>query len=243
MATTEAQAKTELKEMYDDLAASYDRFYQSAAGQYFMGRKIATLLKLAPFAHGSHLLEIGCANGIYSVALAQRGFQVTGLDLSPQCVSAATAKAKQANLPNCRFITGDAEALSQVANNTFDGAFSFSALRYLARPDLAIREIYRVLRPGGLAVVDFPNKLSPWFTLLKPRLTGETHIHDHQYTTGYVRSLLRNAGFQQIAVRRILYTPKTIPDGLLPVMKVVDFIGELPGLNQFASIIIAGGVK
>lgn len=244
MTTTDTQVKLELKEMYDQLAAHYDAIYRTPAGQYFMNRKIDTMLKLAAFPQGSHLLEVGCANGVYTFALAKLGFQMTGLDLSPDCVHIATQQAKRAGLTHINFTVGDAESLSQFDDNTFDGVISFSALRYVPNLAKAIRELYRVLRPGGIAVVDFPNKWSPWFTFMKPLLTGQTHIHDHQYTTGQIKRTLQEAGFRKVSLRRILYTPKTIPGWALPAMKVIDYVGErTPGFNQLASIIIVGGHK
>jgi ubiquinone/menaquinone biosynthesis C-methylase UbiE len=245
MTTTDTQrAKSELKEMYDRLAAKYDRSYRIAAGQYFMNRKIDAMLKLAVFPQGSHLLEVGCANGVYTFELARRGFQMTGLDLSPECVRTATQKAEQLGLPYLNFTVGDAEALVQFEDNTFDGVISFSTLRYVYNPAKAIQEIYRVLRSGGIAVVDFPNKRSPWFTFLKPLLTGKTHIHDHQYTTAQIKRMLQEAGFRKVSACRILYTHKSTPGWALPVMKTIDYVGErTPGLNQFASIVMAGGHK
>jgi ubiquinone/menaquinone biosynthesis C-methylase UbiE len=244
MTTTDAQVKAELKEMYDELAAEYDAVYRPPAGQYFMNRKVNTMLELTAFPRGSHLLEVGCANGVYTFELARLGFQMTGLDLSPECVRVATQQAERAGLSHIDFTVGDAETLSQFEDNTFDGVISFSVLRYVSDPARAIREIHRVLRPGGMAVVDFPNKRSPWFTFLKPLLTGQTHIHDHQYTTGQVKRMLQEAGFQKLSLRRILYTPKTIPGWALPVMRIIDYVGErTPGFNQFASIIMAGGRK
>jgi hypothetical protein len=95
-----------------------------------------------------------------------------------------------------------------------------------------------------MAVVDFPNKWSPWFTLMKPLVTGKTHIHDHQYTTAQIKRMLQTAGFQEVSARRILYTHKSMPDWSLPAMKTIDFIGErTPGLNLFSSIIMAKGRK
>jgi len=91
--------------------------------------------------------------------------------------------------------------------------------------------------------VDFPNKRSPWFNYLKPWLTGTRHIHDHHYLTQEVKSFLQNAGFQEILIKRILYTPKLIKPILLKFMKCVDFVGELPILNNFASIIMCRGRK
>jgi ubiquinone/menaquinone biosynthesis C-methylase UbiE len=129
MKTTDTQVKLELREMYDQVAEKYDAAYRSLAGQYFMKHKIRTMLKLAAFPQGSHLLEVGCANGVYTFELARYGFKVTGLDLSPECVHVASQKAEQLGLTQVKFTAGDAEKLSQFEDNTFDGVFSFSVLR------------------------------------------------------------------------------------------------------------------
>jgi len=90
----------------------------------------------------------------------------------------------------------------------------------------------------------FPNKRSPWFNYLKPLLTGETHIHDNQYSTSECKMFLKNAGFREVKAKRILYTPKSTPSYLLGVMKGVDFIGErMPVINEFAAIIMCRGIK
>ena len=148
------------------------------------------------------------------------------------------------NINNVKFLVGDAERLSMFSDNTFDGVISFSTLRYVPNPQKAINEIFRVIKKGKSAVVDFPNKRSPWFNYLKPLLTGETHIHDNQYSTSECKMFLKNAGFRDVKAKRILYTPKSTPSYLLGVMKVVDFIGErMPVINEFAAIIMCRGIK
>jgi len=148
------------------------------------------------------------------------------------------------NINNVKFLVGDAERLSMFSDNTFDGVISFSTLRYVPNPQKAINEIFRVIKKGKSAVVDFPNKRSPWFNYLKPLLTGETHIHDNQYSTSECKMFLKNAGFREVKAKRILYTPKSTPSYLLGVMKGVDFIGErMPVINEFAAIIMCRGIK
>jgi ubiquinone/menaquinone biosynthesis C-methylase UbiE len=236
------RAKADLRGMYDALAPSYSGAYSSPAGRYFMSRKIDAMLSMAEFSSGDRLLEVGCADGVYTLEVAMRGFRVTGVDLSPECVRVAAERARRDDARGVSFAVADAETLVDLADASFDGAFSFSTLRYLYAPQAAVAQIRRVIRPGAVAVVDFPNRRSPWFTLLKPLLTGRTHVHDHHYTTSEAAAMMRAAGFREIEARRILFTPKTTPDWALPVMRAVDFLGErTPGLNRLASIIVVRG--
>jgi len=235
--------KNDLEQLYNSLADTYGDAYESKAGKYFLMRKLQTAFSLGDFGKGASVLEVGCADGPYSIALAKMGFSVTGLDLSSECVKQAAQTADQAGIGNVTFVTGDAEDLSMFPDNTFDSVVSFSCLRYFENPQKAINEIYRVLKKGKRAVIDFPNRFCPWFKYLKPVVTGTTHIHDHQFSKKDVESFLEAAGFSEIKTKRILYTPKQIKAFLLPLMKAIDFVGELPLLNQFAAIIISSGQK
>jgi len=238
------RVKADLREMYNRLADGYSTAFDSAAGRYFMRRKIEAMLDLGRFTRGGHLVEIGCADGAFTLEIGRLGFRITGLDLSPECIRVAAQRVRQAGLTELNFAVADAENLTNICDDTFDGAFSFSALRYVSDAAASIRELFRVVRCGAAVVVDFPNSWSPWFTFLKPLLTGETHIHDHRYTTGQVVAMMQAAGFRDVTARRILFTPKTTPGWILPALKAADYIGErTPGLNQLAAIIMVGGRK
>ncbi|MFH0777400.1 MAG: class I SAM-dependent methyltransferase [Candidatus Eisenbacteria bacterium] len=241
MATQEV--KQDLRTLYDNRAGIYGTRFGTPAGNYYLWRKINTALALAKFEKGSHILDVGCASGHYTLEFAKLGFRITGVDLSPECIKLAGERAKKAGIDNLELMVGDAEDLSMFQNDTFDGAISFSCLRYLPSPQKAINEMFRVVKRQKPVVVDFPNRRSPWFNYLKPWFTGSRHIHDHFYLTNEVVAFLGNAGFQGISATRILYTPKSTWPALLKIMKLVDVVGELPLLNQFAAIIMCAARK
>jgi ubiquinone/menaquinone biosynthesis C-methylase UbiE len=177
------------------------------------------------------------------VEFAKLGFRMTGLDLSPECTRLGVQRAKEAGIGGVEFMVGDAENLSIFPDNTFDGLISFSCLRYVPNPQKAVHEMFRVVKRHRPIAVDFPNRRSPWFNYLKPWFAGTRHIHDHFYLTSEAIAFLRNAGFEEILAKRILYTPKSTWPALLGVMKGVDVIGELPLINQFAAIIMCAARK
>lgn len=211
---------------------------------YFRRRKVETALALGGFRPGSTLLEVGCGTGDFTLLLARRGFKMIGIDISPKSIQVAQEKARRLGLSNVSLAVSDAEVMAEVGDRTVDGVVSFSALRYVPRLELALRAIWRVLMAGGVAVVDFPNSYSPWFTLLKNHFGVETHIHDHQYSTRQIADLMCRAGFEAVATKRILFTTYVLPSPLLPLFKVIDLIGErLPLVNQTAGIIMARGAR
>lgn len=211
---------------------------------YFRRRKVETALALGGFSPGSAILEVGCGTGDYSLLLARIDYRMTGVDLSSKSIEAARTKASILGVSDVAFMVSDAEALSEVPENSVDGVVSFSTLRYV--PDLkqALLAIRRVLKPKGVAVLDFPNRFCPWFGLLKTHFGVERHIHDHHYSTREIVRLMRDAGFADVGARRILFTTYVLPTSLLPVFRAIGWVGErIPGINETAGIIMARGRK
>lgn len=102
-------------------------------------------------ARGLKVLEIGCGLGTDGAQFAQAGADYTGVDLTEAAVELARKRFETFGIPG-KFETADAEEL-QFANDTFDLVYSHGVLHHTPEIEKAIREIHRVLRPGGRAVV------------------------------------------------------------------------------------------
>lgn len=253
------QVKRDIRERYDSLGQNVltwldgghdpSEVWRAVEGTrpalaYFRRRKVETALALGHFPSGGAIVEVGCGTGDYTLLLARRGFRMIGVDLSPASIESATRKARTLGVSEVSFVASDAESLHELAANSADGVVSFSALRYVPNVEMALGAIRRVLKPGAAAVIDFPNRYCPWFRLLKNRFGVETHIHDHHYSTGEIVTLLNRAGFRSVEARRILFTSYVVPTALLPLFKLVDWIGErTPLLSLAAGIIMARGIK
>lgn len=111
----------------------------------------AELLFAAGPAPGERVLDVACGTGIVSVAAAQAvgpSGQVLGIDLSQRMVDAAQRHARDLDLPHATFARMDAESLA-LPDAGFDLALCALGLMYLPDPAAALREMCRVLRPGG----------------------------------------------------------------------------------------------
>lgn len=103
-----------------------------------------------PFVYGERVLEIAHGPGHMLLALAQAGYRVTGLDLSPAMGRITGRRLQRAGLPPA-LVRGRAQALP-FATHTFDTVLSTFPTPFIVER-ATIRAIYRVLRPGGRLVV------------------------------------------------------------------------------------------
>jgi len=111
---------------------------------------------LPPLA-GKRLIEIGCGRGGFSAWLARQGpAEVVAIDFSPAAVEKGAAFGREAGLANLRFEVGDIQAIAH-ADASFDVAVSCETVEHVPDPARAVRELARVLRPGGRLLLTTPN--------------------------------------------------------------------------------------
>ena len=117
-----------------------------AYGDAFGGltsQTIPALLKAAGVTRGTRLLDVASGPGYVAVGAAELGASVVGVDFSSEMI----ARAKRRH-PGLEFVEGDAESLG-FPDRAFDAVTINFGVLHLARPDAALAEARRVLRPGG----------------------------------------------------------------------------------------------
>lgn len=142
-----------------------DRFW--SGGEVVVDRLLAETGARA-IAPGDVVLEIGCGVGRLTRVLAARGREVLALDVSEEMLR----RARDANpaLANVRWLHGDGTTLAGVADASVDAIVSFVVFQHIPDPEITlgyVREMGRVLRPGGFAAFQVSNDPS----IHRPRLS------------------------------------------------------------------------
>lgn len=107
----------------------------------------AHLVRHAGVRAGQRVLDIGCGTGVVAITAARLGAQVTALDLTPALLERARENAQIAGV-SVEWHEGDAEQLP-FADASFDVVLSQFGHMFAPRPDVALAEMLRVLKPGG----------------------------------------------------------------------------------------------
>lgn len=141
---------------FGTVAERYEHWYDTARGVvYDRIEKQAIGRALPDSRHGNQLLEIGCGTGHWSRFFAERGFRVTGIDISPEMINVAQREA----LEDTSFSVADAVSLP-FPDGSFDIVVAITVLEFVAEPWKTLREMARCVGPGGRIVVGVLNRHS-----------------------------------------------------------------------------------
>jgi ubiquinone/menaquinone biosynthesis C-methylase UbiE len=161
---------------------------------------------------GLSLLDVGCGPGTITADLARRvpGGSVVGVDVPPDLMATAQRERGGGNL---RFEVGDVYSL-RFESNSFDVVYAHQVLQHLGDPVAALREMLRVLKPGGLVAVrdsDYGafvwSPEDPWLTTWMDIYHELTERNRAEADAGrHLHRWVRSAGFDQLQVSSSTWT-------------------------------------
>lgn len=160
--------KRELKRRYDLTAYMYDRRYREIQREKYE-------IVLTNVTRVDRILDLGCGTGMLLGPLGERARLVVGVDMSAKMLRVAKKRATGASL-----VLADADHLP-FADSSFDIVVSVTLLQNMPNPGKTVRELARVLRSNGKAIITSlkhkhsPEQLTAWATAanLEPLKVGE----------------------------------------------------------------------
>lgn len=122
----------------------------------------AEIVLLGKLDKKSRILDLGCGSGRFSIGAAKKGFEVEGVDITPEAIEASKNRALENNLSNVNFTCGDMTEIP-FPDSSFDFVFcprfSINAVSTRQQRIKAVREMLRVVKSGGVVHIESFNKL------------------------------------------------------------------------------------
>jgi SAM-dependent methyltransferase len=122
--------------------------YDYALFEYYRSAKVFKFLEQAGVTVGGSVLDAGCGGGGMPLSFAEEARQVVGIDLAPRFVDAGHRLADERGLRNLHFTRADGQALP-FPDASFDMVLSHAVIEHVADAARYMRELARVLKPGG----------------------------------------------------------------------------------------------
>ena len=245
--------------VHDEQAELFERRYEELRRDpyhdpfTYSRRKIEQVLVgyIDALADRGRLLDVGCGTGDLLDRLGNR-FECAGCDPSEEMLK----RARRRN-PGVTFTRATAEALPY-RDSFFEVVFCIEVIRYLPAPRAALREIARVLAPGGLALVTFAPAYSTTLYPLVNKLTcrvkvpGLTHVRQYFHGASEAERLVAAAGLERVELHARFFGPfvylsrlsRTGTSTLLRRWEAVDDrLAGNPRLREFANVFVLAGWK
>ena len=215
--------------------ADYARWRNSRLGALTEPIEQQTILNRLGNVTGRRVLDLGCGDGAYSVSASRSGAFVMGVDVSAEMLRAASLRTDVGGT-GARWCQASADALP-FQPNSFDVVLAVTLLCFVERPELAVTEAARVLRPGGALVLGELGRYSLWTLSRKVRgwLGSRMWRHARFWNVRELRRVIEAVGLQFVCAQACVYYP--------PAPFVADFLGPMDRafshLGQFGAAFVA----
>lgn len=186
---------------------TYARWRATPLGAITERVETALIFKLAGPLQGKRLLDVGTGDGHYAMAAATRGAEVTALDSAMPMLDATRQRAKQQGLM-LEVALGNAEALP-FEDGSFDVVLAVTVLCLIPDATQVVREMARVLVPGGCLIVGELGRFSLWAARRRVRgwLGASPWRQTRFRSRRQLRALAQGAELQVVALGGAVHFP------------------------------------
>ena len=217
----------DIKSFYEQDAKDYDlKRWISATGEYNDQIHKKITLSLSWPINQQWVLEVAIGTGRIAIELALRGANVVGIDISQAMLNQTKSKIQALGIyQKVKLVAGNAYTLP-FAKGSFDKCVCINALNHIPNTRRVIQEISRVLKPGGILVINFTNLWSLYFPIglivnLRNR-SWRNKVYTHWHTTSQIRRICKEANLEICEIQGMFYLPQRLPKILTLLFKKLD---------------------
>ncbi|MEE9167065.1 MAG: methyltransferase domain-containing protein [Candidatus Neomarinimicrobiota bacterium] len=243
--TTPAHTPADIRAFFDSTARNYTE--QHGDAEKLLRYRITLIKSAANIRPGRVVLDIGCGPGHHLLAICNGMAKGVGIDFSPAMIEAANRRlAASFPRPNVTFQLDNSEELRTVPDQSVNVALCVGALEHMVDQSKVLKNVHRVLKPGGRFLCLTPNSDYVWYSRIAPALGKETrHLSTDRFLTREELLLfLLNAGFERVSIACWTFIPKGDMHLLTGMgLQVADAIGRIFNLNALRGGLLASGSK
>ena len=208
------------------------------AGKIRADRRAAYFIRRGHITAGEKVLEIGCGTGEFTKRIAQTGADITAVDISPDLLEVARSGITNINV---RFHIQNVEKLD-FEDESFDVVIGSSILHHL-NLNPALKEVYRVLKNGGMVVFTEPNMLNPQIWMERNITFIRKLTNNSPDETAFVRWILKkeliNLGFQNVSIKPFDFLHPFTPSMLIPLISNIgNLVERIPLAREIAGSLL-----
>ena len=222
-----------LQNHWNKVAQEIDDISQAFSTAFYREREIKLFQRHFGNLKDKKLLKLDLWNEVNNTRIlswaAKRGARVYGIDISSYLVEKTRENFKKAGLKGI-FVNCDMRDI-KFPNNSFDYIYTMGTIEHVHDYCVAVQEIYRVLKPGGKALIGVPNKLDPFLRPLMVWFLDKFGLYayspEHSFTRKELRLMLQVAGFEVKSDTGILFMPGYLRMADLFLFKYLRFLNFL----------------
>lgn len=191
------------------LAAAYAKWRSSRVGRVTEQLERDLVLSLAGPLAGRRVLDAGTGDGTYAIEAAARGATTIGIDLDAAMLDAARRRARERHV-EIGLVRAPIEAMP-VDDGAIDVVLAITVLCFVENPVVPLREVARVLAPGGRCVLGELARWSTWAASRRVRgwLGDATWRRARFWSRGELVSLVESVGLRVVEVRGAVHFPRS----------------------------------
>lgn len=217
--------------------------WTTAAGQVRAQRRAELISESVGLAEGMRVLEIGCGTGLFTELFSKSDACILAVDISPDLLRIAKQRGLNPELVEFREMRFEDSELQ----DSFDAIIGSSVLHHLEL-EIALQNIFRLLKPGGVMAFAEPNMMNPqiWAERNIKLVRGitDTSPDESAIVARRLNRDLRKAGLTEVSIQNFDWLHPLTPRVLIKPVSTLGLVLErIPLLRSFSGSVLIRGER